>query len=252
MDVYVAVVRLPDQPHLRKIDDEVELIPGENHWETSGYHIFKDGVKITDRLLQPGDFFTLPGSAKYTAVAVEWSGLESKPSFPLQIQNAAKLRLRPDKPADFSWISERWLVDNKEVSKEKAELNENAVKETIHLLEGVIHRESYNWGQIVKRSDLNHEGKPIRRLFYRNGILSGREYHNRDGIHLSTEIFNQDGYIIETILHRTIDGKSVEQSHFWFDRGMPVKFTGISSVRGSARKGPGTYVKEGDYWVKKN
>ncbi len=113
----------------------------------------------------------------------------------------------------------------------------------------MIHREWYNWGQITKRYDLNYEGKPIRRLFYQNGKLSRREYHNSDGIHLSTEFFNKDGYITESILYRNTDGKSEERSHFWFERGMPLRFTGIG-VRGSARKGPGTYIKEGNKWVK--
>ena len=45
-DLYVAVVRLPDRPDLRISEDGVELIPGENHWETLGYHVFRDGRRI--------------------------------------------------------------------------------------------------------------------------------------------------------------------------------------------------------------
>jgi len=250
-DVYIAVVRFPDQPHLRKIDDEVELIPGENHWETFGYHIFKGGKKITNEPLRPGSTFTLPEAGTYTAAAVEWSGLKSLHSFHIQIEKPEKLRIRYDKPADFFWIAERYLVDEKEVSEEEAKRSVKAVKEIVHLIEGVIHHEWYNWGQITKRFDLNSEKKPIRRLFYQNSKLVRREYHNRDGFHVSTEFFDTDGYITETIQYRMVDGKSQEHSHYWYERGMPVKHIG-NSVRHSAPLGSGTYVKEGDRWVKKD
>ncbi len=251
-NVYIAVVRLPDQPHLWKIDDEVELIPGENHWETYGYHIYKGGKKITGQPLRPGTYFTLPELGTYTAVAVEWSGLESRHSFSFQTNGAEKLRIRFDKPADFSWTSERWLVNDKEVSEEDAVRSEEAVKEIVHLVEGVIHREWYNWGQIIKRYDLNYEGKPIRRLFYKNGKLARREYHNSDGIHVSTEFFDPDGYYItESIQYRIVDGKSQENGHFRYENGMPVKFIGRGG-RHAAPQGYGIYVKEGDPWVKKD
>lgn len=248
-DVYVAVVRLPDQPHLRKIAGELELIPGENHWETYGYHIFRDGKKITNRPLRPGTSYTLPGAGTYTATAVEWSGLESKQGFPLQIQRTSTLRLRLDKPADFSWTSDRWLVDGKEVSEEEAKRSEEAVREVLHLLDGVIHREWYNWSQIIRRYDLNSEKIPIRRLFYHNGKLARREYHTREGFHVSTEFFNPDGHITESIQYQVVSGKSEERGHFWYKRCMPVKFVGIGG-RHAAPQGKGTYVKEGERWVK--
>jgi len=153
-DIHVAVVRLPDQPHIRKVGDELELIPGENHWETYGYHIYKGGKRITDQPLRPGTFFALQETGTYTAVAVEWSGLQSLHSFHIQIKSPIKLRIRYDKPADFSWTSDRWLVNDKEVSKEEAARSEEAVREIVHLIEGVMHREWYNWGQITKRYDL--------------------------------------------------------------------------------------------------
>jgi len=249
-DVFAAVVRLPDRPYLWKIDEDIELIPGENHWETYGYHIFRNGEKITKNLLRPDTKFTLPDAGEYTAVAVEWSGLESRQSLPLQTQNKAILRVRYDKPADFSWTYDKWLVDGKKVDKEKAEKYAEAVKEIVHLYDGVIHREWYNWGQITKRYDLNHEGKSIRRLFYHNGKLVRREYHNRDGVHVSTEHFDADGYITESILYRTVDGKSREFRHWWYEHGIPIKL--IGSAPNASPKGPGIYVKEGENWVKKD
>lgn len=245
-DVYTAVVRLPDRPHLKKVSDYVELIPGENHWEIYGYHIFKDGKKITRRALNPGTSFTLPGEGTYTAVAVEWSELESKHSLPLKIQNTAALKILLHKPADFSWTSDRWLVEGKVVSKEEAKRSAEAVKEIVHLHDGVIHREWYNWGKIIKRYDLNLEGKPIRHLFYQNGKLARREYHNSNGIHVSTEFFSPDGYITESIRYYLLEGKSYESSHWWYERGMPVK-----NIRGSLT-GYEVYLKDGkDRWVKK-
>jgi len=251
-DVFVAVVRLPDRPYLWKIDEDIELIPGENHWETYGYTIFKDGDKINRTPIRPGTKFTLSEAGEYTAVAVEFSGLESKKSLPLQIQNKATLRIRYDKPADFSWTYDRWLIDGREADIEKAEKSAEAIKEIVHLYDGVIHREWYNWGQITKRYDLNHEGKAIRRLFYLDSKLARREFHNRDGVHTSTEIFDPEGYITESILYRIDDGKRSEYSHWWYEQGMPMKYIGKRRHHTGSPKGAGTYIKEGNNWVKKD
>lgn len=250
-DVYVAVVRLPDQPHLRTVGDEAELIPGENHWETYGYHIRKGGRKLTDQPLRPGTFFTLLEAGTYTATAVEWSGLESRESLPIRVQRREKLHIRVDKPADFSWTSEHWLVEGKEVSAQEAKNAEHAVKELVHIVDGVLHREWYNRGQITRRYDLNPQGRAIRRLFYQDGKLARREYHHGNGWKVSTEYFDADGYITRSILYRMADGQLREYSHYWYQKGMPVKHVG-NSVRHSAPLGPGLYVKEGDRWVKKN
>ncbi len=249
-DIFTAVVRLPDRPFLWRIGEDVELIPGENHWETYGYHIFKDGEKITQALLRPGTTFTLPEAGTYSAMAVEWSGLKSMLSLPLQVNSTAALKVRWDKPADFSWTYDRWLVDGKEVDIKKAEKSVEAVKEIIHLLDGVIHREWYNWGQIKKRYDLNDEGKPIRRLFYKGVKLSRREFYNRDGVHISTEIFDSYGYITESIQYQIRNGKSVEVTHWWYEKAMPVKLIGNAGK--ASPEGAGVYMKEGEKWVKQN
>jgi hypothetical protein len=248
-DVYVAVVRLPDRPHFNSIyENFVELIPGENHWETYGYHIYKDGEQITDEPLRPGTTMDLPEAGKYSAVAVEFSGLKSKQSLPLEIQSNSSLYIRKDKPADFSWTHDRWLVDGKEVNEAKARASAESIREIVHRLDGVIHREWYNWGQSTKRYDLNEDGKPIRRLYYLNGRLARREYHNRHGVQQSTEYFDNEGYITETILYKYQNGEQVEETHWWFEKGMPVELRG----RGGYAVGPaGHYEKEGNKWIRK-
>ena len=246
-DVYVAVIRKPDRPYLREIDGEFELVPGENHWETYGYLIYRNGNKITDKPLMPGMAFILPGEGSYTAVAVEQSGLQSEQSFQLTVRKSDKLFIRYDKPGDFQWTTERWLVDGRETDKDKAMLSESAVKEIVHVYDGVIHREWYTWGQIETRHDLNAEGKAIRRLYYTHGILARREYVTRDDILISTEIFDTDGYITESVRYQYVDGNQKEIGHWWFDKGMPVKL--IGSEGHTLVSFPGIYVKEGDNWV---
>ena len=238
-DIYVAVVRLPDRPYLRRTDDHVELIPGENHWETYGYHVFLDGRKITSTPIHPGTALTLNGSGKYSATAVEWSELESKESLPLKIDNRLTLKVLIDKPADFSWTYDRWLVNGKEVSEEEANQSEEAVKEIVHLYDGIIHREWYEWDRIIKGYDLNLEGTPTRRLFYRDSKLARRELHHRDGRHVSTEVFDSDGYITESIQYGTDDGRAYESSHWWYEKAVPVK-----NIRRDA-----IYEKDGSMWI---
>ncbi|MBD3265312.1 hypothetical protein GF373_01470 [bacterium] len=246
-DVYLVVIRKPDTPYLWE-NTRIELIPGENHWETFGYHIYKDGEKITESPLRPGARFSLPGPGNYAAIAVEYSGLESEQSLPLEIEEKSQLYVRKDKPADFSWTQDNWLVDGEQVSIETAMNTVEAVKEIVHRHDGVIHREWYNWGQKTKRHDLNHEGKAIRRLFYRGDRLAKREYFDRQGRQRSLEYFGEDGYMTEKILFGYNDnGERVEETHWWYEEGMPVKLIG----RGGYAVGPpGHYVKEGDDFVR--
>jgi len=241
-DVYVVVIRLPDRPHLRQSAEQVQLIPGENHWETHGYHVFKDDQRITNDPLRPGMSLALPSKGTYTAVAVEWSGLQSKPSLPLEIADRAQgprpagtqLLVLSDKPSDFCWTSDRYFVQGNEVSQEQARQSEEAIAETVHLHDGPIHRTWYRRGEVIARHDLNLEGKAIRQLFYQAGTLCRREYHDRNGNHISTELFDSDGYITESIQHGS------RPRHWWYERGVPVKYT----------YGSETYVKDGTRWVR--
>jgi len=248
-DIYVIVARQPDVPYFSK-SERLELIPGENHWETFGYNIFKEGIKINDEPLQPGTKYELPGSGIYTATAVEYSGLESSHSLPLNyVDNIQTLYVRKDQPADFSWTFDRWIVNEQIVDKVRGKSSLESIREIVHLVDGIIHREWYNWGQITKRHDLNDQGKPIRRLFYRGGRLARREYHNKNAVHLSTEYFDAAGFITETILYEYNNGEKNEKTHWWYDKGMPVKLIGAG---GYAVGPPGHYEKEGNKWVRKN
>ncbi|MBT4484743.1 MAG: hypothetical protein HOC71_13820, partial [Candidatus Latescibacteria bacterium] len=246
-DVYVTVIRTPDIPCLVNFDGKVELVPGENHYETRGYHLFLNGGKITKKLLVPGSSFKLKSDGDYSAMAVEWSGLESGRSTTLTIQGIKEIHIRHDKPGDFQWTNDRWLVTGVESSSDKALLAEEAVKEIVHRHDGVIHREWYNWGVIVKRYDLNENGIPIRHLYYRDGVISNREYRDPEGNLVSRELFNPDGYIRESVRYKIIDGAPREISHWWFEKGLPVKM--IGSEGHTLVSLPGVYTKEGHNWV---
>jgi len=232
-DLYVAVVRLPDRPHLRRVQDGVELIPGENHWEIAGYHVLRDGEKITDKPLAAGASMKLPGGGQYRAIAVERSGLESERSLPLGTQAAATLNVLHEIPTNFSWTHERYMIRGGEVSEEQGMRSSEVARETVHLHDGVIHREWLRHGQLLRRHDLNLEGKPIRRLHYRGGKLAERQYYDRDGGHVSTERFDSDGFITESIRGRY---------HWWYERGVPQRF----------ESGAALFVNDGDRWIRKH
>lgn len=225
--VHVAIVRLPDAPHLRMMKDKVELIPAEEHCETLGYHLLRDGKRITSEALRPGATFDLSKPGNYQAVALEWSGLESKPSPGLEITHPATLTALADKPADFSWTSERNLENGREI---------------IHLHDGVIRREQHERGFLAKREDLNAQGKTVRELTYRDGKLARRQYTNRDGALVSRELFDADGFLAETITYDRRSGPATthkEIDHWWFQRGMPMK---------QVKEGK-TFTRQGDRWV---
>ena len=241
-DVYVAVVRQPDAPVLRVVDGGIELIPGENHWETHGYWLVRNGNKVNRQLLLPGTQFSISEEGSYSAVAVEWSGLESAPSERVMLRPGALLSVLRDQPADFSWTTDRWLVEDRDASETAALGSPSAIRETVHRVDGVIHREWYKTGILQQGHDLNADGKAIRRQFYSDGQLVRREFHNRDGQHVSTEHFDTDGYIIESIVYR--NGQEID--HFWYKAGMPVKHTGRDS-REAGRSG--TQVNVAGRWV---
>jgi len=238
-DVYVVVVRRPDPPHLRINAGRVELIPGENHWETFGYHILKDGKPITEKPIRPGATLALPGAGTYTASAVEFSDLQSKPGLALTLDRAADLVALKDKPEDFSWTLDRWIVDDKQVSRGAALKAPKAKKEIVHLHDGVIHVEFFEKGRRVLRHDLNAEGKATRILRYKDGRLSEREYCH--GPRTSIEYFGPDGYKTHDIQWSDKYGKRAEYSRWSYDRGTPIR-----RVLG----GRDEYVKQGDQWVK--
>jgi len=231
-DLYVAVVRLPDAPHMRRGGSGIELIPGENHWETFGYHIHRDGIRITWDPVRPGENMTLPGDGTYTARAVEWSGLESASSLPVAVEGTTQLRVLSEKPEDFSWTHDRYLAPGgKAISARDAKEAQWAIREVVHLQGGVIHREWWRRGRILKRHDLNPEGKAIRRLHYQGGTLARREYWDRDGNRVSREVFDEDGYITQSLWG--------ESRRWSYHRAEPFRFDDGSTV----------YEKQGDRWI---
>ena len=230
-DIYVAVVRLPDPPHLRLAGSNVELIPGENHWETLGYDLFRNGKKITEQPLQVGETIRLPETGRLTAVAIERSGLKSRPSLPVELGRSVTLNVLAETPADFSWTSDRFRVGARKIPAADANKVPEAIREIVHLHDGLIHREWLQRGRLVRRDDLNPEGKTIRRLLYENGKLTRREYYDDAGDLVSTELFDAAGYITEAIR----DGGE----HWWYRRGVPWKYV---------RRSEG-FRKEGDRWV---
>jgi len=247
-DIYVAVVRLPDRPHLRVREGRVELIPGENHWETRGYRLFRDGEAQGAALLPPGGALELTAAGTYTAVAVEWSGLESRPSLPLAIGARVTLSVLTDPPADFRWTSQHWLsAAGQPISEPQARQAGEAIREAVHLHDGVIQRQQWRQGQLVRQDDLNLEGNPIRRLTYEGGKLARREYLDRDGNLVSTELFDADGFITYSAGQRAYpqgqpawkrDGATTFAEWF-YERAVPVRY----------RRGSVSLVKEGDRWV---
>ena len=231
-DLYIAVVRFPDRPHLRRSAQGVELIPGENHWEIAGYHLFHGDERITPEPLAPGRSMSLSKKGTYSAVAVEWSGLQSKRSLPLEMHAASMLRVLASDPSDFSWTRSCYRVDVREVSAEEAAQSLQAIREIVHLHDGVIHREWLQQGKVTKRHDLNSQGRPTRQLYYRDGRLLKREYYTQGGDHVSTELFDGQGFITESIHGR---------NHWWYVQGVPTKFKNRSSL----------FLRDADRWIKR-
>lgn len=128
---------------------------------------------------------------------------------------------------------DRYLAEGVEVSEHEAKRPGYAVQETIHLHDGVIRRAWYRQGKIVESRGFNAAGQAIRRLFHEQGRLARREYHGRNGNHISTERFGPDGRITESIQHGSTP------RHWWYDGGVPL----------SCARGPQAYLKDGARWV---
>jgi hypothetical protein len=189
-DVYVAVVRKPDRPFLRLAGDAVQLIPGEEHFETRGYHLLKDGERFTAEPLTPGASLPLRQPAEYSAIAVEWCGLESEPSLPLRLGSASELHVLPSAPGDFSWTQEQWRIRSREATEAQARNAPTALRELIHRHDGVIQRDWYRDGMLQRRHDLNAQGEATRRVDYEQGRPARREYYRFQEGKVSEEIFD--------------------------------------------------------------
>ena len=224
-DCYIVVARLPFRPYLRQVEDRVEIIQGEHHWETRGYRILRDGKPISHGLHAPGATLWLPGAGEYTVQAVEWSNLESPPSNPVTIDRQLRAHILEDSPGDFSWTKEVWRAGDAPVSREEAMAAEKASRELEHLYEGIIAREEWENGQRTFRVDLNDDKIPIRHQWFKDDRLTKREYRTPDGVLSNVELYGEDGYKTEYIAYYTTYNKGEEYSHWWYDKGVPVKKT---------------------------
>ena len=258
-DCYVVVARLPFRPHLRLRRWKVELVPGESHWETAGYRILRDGRPLKDDLFRAGESFRLPGPGTYTAVAVEWSRLESLPSLPLELTKGAKIKILEEVPKNFSWTKELWKIskDDKVISRKGAMKADEASMQLVHMHDGVIAREQWRSGQKFFHVDLNEQGKPIRHLDYEDGRLKVRMYKNPEGYIRSEEFFGPDGFKTDYITYMSYwyytrdDLRGRESSHWWYDRGKPVKMTKRRRVQFDFTKPsdePHVTVEDTGYW----
>lgn len=241
-DVHVVVVRNPQPPSLRLVAGKVQLIPAEEHCETHGYHLLRNGQRVTAKPLRLGESLQHAEAGDYAAVAVEWSGLESAASPVLRLTQAAGIDILKEKPEDFQWTRDRWMVAGREVPAADATQAVEATREVVHLHDGVIHREQHERGVLVRREDLNAEGKTIRELLYREGKLAQRQYTDRTGVLVSRELFSAEGFISESVFFdRRIEPGAAprETDHWWYDHGMPVK---------QVKEGR-TFTRSGDNWV---
>ncbi len=268
-DVYVAVVRKPDRPLLRFSESGetmIELIPGENHWEIRGYYIFVDGKKLNEEPLAPGEIISLgyasSGNAHLhvEAAAVEWSGLESDRSIALDTVGRGKgkrtLEVLKEAPKDFSWTYECFVAAGREMSPQRAKGFDSYTKNIIHIYYGLIAKEQYANNAIVLREDFNELGQATRRLHYSKGILTRREYFNRDNVRVSEEIFDLQGYIVESrswaydlYLNDMILEEPYLENQWFYEKGMPVRLKGSDSYNHFTCF-PGIYETRGDNWIK--
>ena len=240
-DVYVMVVRRPDRPWLQQTRGAVQVIPGEAHEETFGYHVLLNGRRITKRPVRAGESGRFSAPGRYQAVAVEWSGLESEPSAEFNLTAPAAVQVLGETPQSFSWTQDRWLVNDSEKSAAFAAAAAEAVREIVHRYDGVIAREWYRKGVLTQRHDFNGEGKAIRRLTYEAAKLAIREYFNREGEQVSRELFAPDGFITERIMMAKYGNTIGEADHWWFEKGTPIR-----RVAGRIES-----VKDGDKWTQK-
>jgi len=222
LDCYLAIVRRPFRPHLRLRGGTVELIPGESHWETRGYRLMRDGKPLENELLAPGADFRLPGPGIYTAIAVEWSGLESPSSLPLTVTQRVEGLVLASVPTDFAWTRAQWKVKGRVVSKAAAMRAPEAVMELVHIHDGVIAREEWRHGARRTHADLNANGKPTRLLEFEDGVMRKRTHQTARGVVGSVELFGPDGFKTEWMEYDLKSPGKVKQ-HLWYDRGRPVK-----------------------------
>jgi hypothetical protein len=226
-DCYVVVTRLPDRPHLRMRNGRVQLIPGENHWETRGYRIFRNGNAAFADLIEPGAACEISQPGEYTAASVEWSGLESPPSRPLRIvANTAVLTTLKEIPSDHSWTIRNWRIGGKAATKAEAMSAAHAQLELTHLHDGVIATEEWRNGSRLTHVDYQVDGRPIRLQEFAHGNLRKQTYKSPEGMLSSEEFYGDDGFKTEYVKYDIRPGRNGRVSNHWrYRKGKPVKLS---------------------------
>lgn len=223
---YIVVSRLPDPPHLRLEGGTVQLIPGENHWETQGYRLFRNSKLFSTELLTPGASFAVSEPGEYSACAVEWSGLESPPSSPLMISEKYSGEILEDIPGNYSSSVRSWTVNGKTVSGEEAMKAALATMQLVHLHDGKIATETWESGERTVHVDYNSDSKPIRFQEFEKGKLKKQTYQTPEGHLASEEFYGPDGYKTEYIKYDIRPGRIGQVTRHWtYKKGRPVIMT---------------------------
>lgn len=221
---YVVVCRLPDRPHLRFANGGIQLIPGENHGETRGYRLFRDGEPVSAKLVRPGTTAVLSEPGEYTASAVEWSGLESVRGLPLKALEPSTVTVLEDIPDNFSATLRVWHADGKKVSESEALKAARAMMQLVHAHDGKIASERWQNGQRMTHLDFNRDKQPIRFQEFANGKLKKQVYHTPEGNLASEEFFGIDGFKLEYIKYDVRPRRIGQVARHWIYRnGRPVK-----------------------------
>jgi len=242
-DIYMSVVRLPDAPWLRLRGGVLEVIPGENHRETFGYHLLRGGERTTEEPLRPGEETTLR-RGEYQAVAIEWSGLEGQASRRVEVPEGTRLHVPAGIPDDFSWIVREWRVQERLVAREEAMAATEATCALRHRAEGVFRVERYERGERVYAEDVNADGFACRRESHQDGRLRMREiWQPMDPPRLRTrELFADDGCKTEAMQFGYPDPtEPLVVDHWWYDHGWPVR---------RETYGGAVWEKRGDEWAR--
>ena len=215
-DLFVSVVRLPDSPYLRIEGGSIELIPGENHYETKR---IRDLQRQCSNRLVPlsisGTTVSVGDAGTYTARAVEHSGLKGRISNQLVVTTTSNsIDVLSAKPANFDWTYKLWSSPRRKYREQLYwdPATATGVSSTIHLGEvpnlfgifAMTHQDIYANGLLtqrnfVKTSDTPTLNAPITRKIYYNtsGFRIKQEYY-RDNLMVSEEIFNGDTAGIKT------------------------------------------------------
>ena len=245
-DLYFAIVKKPDQPTLRFDHNKVQLIPGENHAEIKGYKLLLDGRIISNKLYKPKNgLIYLEQSGNLSAIAVEFSGLESESSEPIYVTANTKLVVLKEIPYNFSFLYSKWYANDLELSKNEARKARFFQKETIHIKDGLLWKEWFGkYGRKLKEISYSDIGNPVRILDYQKRKMVKRTFLYNSGRIKSVEYFDDDGFITEQIFYR----KEADEIHWWFQLGTPQKLIG-KDLNG-APEGKGTYMNIDGVWTK--